>query len=104
MQDESLADRDDLKDAIHRAYAGVAYSNFIRLAQEAGDRLAEVFFTQSRDVEEFHARLYKEALANMLEERGTTYYVCEVCGYVSDGVLPDGCPVCGAARDRFFRC
>jgi len=82
--------------------AGVAYAKFIKLAQEADDRVAGVFFTHSRDVEEFHAKLYKEALANMMEERETTYYICEVCGYVSDGVLPDVCPVCGAGKEKFF--
>jgi len=82
--------------------AGVAYDNFLKLAQAEGDKAAEIFFTQSRDVEGFHAKLYKEALSHLLEERETTYYVCEVCGYVSDGVLPDECPVCGAPRDGFI--
>jgi rubrerythrin len=34
-------------------------------------------------------------------ERETTYYVCQVCGYVSDGVLPEVCPVCSAPKDQF---
>jgi rubrerythrin len=40
-------------------------------------------------------------MGHLLEERDTTYYVCPVCGYVSDGVLPDECPVCGAKKDQF---
>jgi len=28
-------------------------------------------------------------------------YVCEVCGYVSDGILPDECPVCGVGKEKF---
>jgi rubrerythrin len=81
--------------------AGVAYDKFIRYAEEAKDRPASLYFSQSKDVEEIHAKLYKEAMDHMLEDRKTTYYVCEVCGYVSDGVLPEVCPVCDAKKDRF---
>lgn len=81
--------------------AGVAYDHFIKYAEEVGDRAASLYFSQSRDVEEIHAKLYKEAMDHVLEERQTTYYVCDVCGYVSDGVLPEECPVCGAKKDRF---
>ncbi|UCD86155.1 MAG: rubrerythrin family protein [Deltaproteobacteria bacterium] len=81
--------------------AGVAYDNFIRLANEAGDESAATILSQARDVEDTHAKLYQEAMGHLLEERETTYYVCPVCGYVSDGVLPDECPVCGAKKDKF---
>ncbi len=81
--------------------AGVAYSEFIKLAADAGDRAAATIFTQSKDVEEVHGKLYKEAMSHMMEERETSYYVCGVCGYVSDGTLPEQCPVCGAGKDKF---
>jgi rubrerythrin len=81
--------------------AGVAYDAFIREAEAAGNRPAVLHFSQSRDVEEGHAKLYKEAMNHLLEERETSYFVCEVCGYVSDGVLPDACPVCGASKEQF---
>ncbi len=81
--------------------AGVAYDEFIKLATEEGDNVAATFFSQSRDVEDVHARLYKEAMTHFMEERETTYHVCKVCGYVSDGVPPDECPVCGAKKEQF---
>lgn len=29
-------------------------------------------------------------------------YVCQVCGYVHEGVeAPDSCPICGASKDKF---
>lgn len=28
-------------------------------------------------------------------------YICRMCGYVSEGAIPDACPVCGAGRQRF---
>jgi len=46
-------------------------------------------------------KLYKEAMNHFMEERETVYYVCKVCGYVADGVLPDECPVCSAKREQF---
>ena len=79
---------------------GVAYDEFIGLAEKAGDKAASLYFSQSRDVEDTHAKLYKEAMAHLLQERETTYYVCEVCGYVADGVLPEECPICGKQERR----
>jgi len=81
--------------------AGVAYDEFIKLANREGDEAAAMILSQSRDVEETHAKLYKEAMANFMEERETDYHVCKVCGFVSDGVLPDECPVCAAGKEQF---
>ena len=81
--------------------AGVAYDQFIRLATEAGDTNAANIFSNSKDVEDVHANLYKKAMGHLMEERGTRYYVCKVCGYVSDGLWPDACPVCSAPKDQF---
>jgi rubrerythrin len=81
--------------------AGVAYDNFIKLAEEIEDTAASNIFSNSRDVEDNHAELYKRAINHLIGERETTYYVCQVCGYVSDGALPEVCPVCSAPQDQF---
>ena len=81
--------------------AQVAYEKFIQQALDLGENQAAEHFTQSRDVEEGHANLYKSALNDLMEDRSTIYYVCSVCGYISDGVLPEECPVCGAKKDKF---
>jgi len=83
--------------------AGVAYDEFIKLAEKVGDKAASLYFSQSRDVEDTHAKLHKEAMAHLLQERETTYYVCEACGYVADGVLPEECPICGAKKEQFVK-
>jgi rubrerythrin len=83
--------------------AEVAYSNFIKLAWELGEKEAALHFTQSRDVEETHAKLYKNALDTMMEEQDVTYHVCTVCGYVSENVLPEECPVCQAKKENFTK-
>jgi rubrerythrin len=83
--------------------AEVAYDQVIKQAEAEGDMAAVLHFSQSKDVEEVHAKLYKEAMGHVMEERETTYYVCTVCGYVSDGILPDECPVCGAMKEQFSK-
>jgi rubrerythrin len=81
--------------------AQVAYDKFLKLAYDLGEKGAAWHFTQSRDVEEGHANLYKSALNDLMGDRVTTYYVCSVCGYISDGILPEECPVCGAKKEKF---
>jgi len=81
--------------------AEVAYDEFLKKAIEEDDSKAIKVFSQTRDVEDSHSKLYKEAMNHMLEDRETTYYLCEVCGFISDGVLPDNCPVCGATKKQF---
>ena len=81
--------------------AAVAYDNFIELAESMGDVTASNILSNSRDVEDGHAKLYKYAINHLIGEKETTYYVCQVCGYVSDGVLPEACPVCSAPKDQF---
>jgi rubrerythrin len=83
--------------------ADVAYDDFIKQAETEGNRAAVLHFSQSRDVEEIHAKLYKEAMNHFMEERETVYYVCKVCGYVADGILPDDCPVCSAKKEQFVK-
>lgn len=81
--------------------AEVAYDRFVKLAEAEGNKEAVLHFSQSKDVEETHAKLYKQAMSHFMEERETDYYVCKICGYVADGVLPDECPVCGAKKEQF---
>src|SRR4030043_2113374 len=78
--------------------AGVAYDNFLKLAGDLKDDAASTIFSNSRDVEDAHAKLYDKAVNHLIGERKTTYYVCQVCGYVSDGIWPDTWPVCAAPK------
>ncbi|TEU10326.1 MAG: rubrerythrin family protein [Anaerolineales bacterium] len=82
---------------------GVYYPQFIKEAEEEGSRAAARSFSQARDVEEGHAKLYEKALRHLLRDEDADYYVCRICGYVSDGVLPEVCPVCGAKKELFYR-
>lgn len=79
----------------------VTYPQFILDAEEEGEQAAALSFSYARDVEEGHARLYKNAMEHLLRDEVSDYYVCGVCGYTSDGLLPDECPICGASKQEF---
>ncbi|MFO7772615.1 MAG: ferritin family protein [Dehalococcoidia bacterium] len=81
--------------------AGEAYPQFIREANEENNTSVATVFSYARDVEKGHARLYKKALAHMMAEEKVEYYVCQVCGHVSGGILPGRCPICGAPEEKF---
>ena len=96
--------QENLQAAFEREnYARDEYPEFIKDANDEGNSAVATVFGYHRDVERGHARLYEKALDRMLDPQGVEYYVCEVCGYVSVGVLPDECPICGAPKDKFKR-
>jgi rubrerythrin len=95
--EENLADSFESETKV----AGVAYDEFIKVAERVGNRGVSLFFSQSRDVEATHAKLYKDAMGHLLQERETSYYACKACGYVADGILPEECPICGAKKEQF---
>lgn len=89
--------------AREKEVAHVSYSDYIAQAEQEGIENAARELEWSRDVEKIHAILYEEALEHMLADTDPTYYICEPCGYISDGIIPDRCPVCGAPAKLFFK-
>ncbi len=78
------------------------YPQIIREAEEEGSNNAVMkALTQTRDVEDRHAQLYKSMMNDMMEGRDTDYYVCQICGYICENEVPENCPVCGAVKSRF---
>jgi rubrerythrin len=51
-----------------KTVAEIAYDQFVKMAEQAGDKAALLHFSQSRDVEETHAKLYKQAMNHFMEE------------------------------------
>ena len=80
---------------------GIHYLKMLQEAEEDGEETATLVFSQARDVEGFHAKLYKKALDHRIAQRSTEYYVCTVCGYVAEREPPENCPVCDAPKERF---
>ena len=97
--EENLAYSFETETTINEA----TYPLFISEAEREGQQAAVLSFSAVRDVEEGHARLYRKAMDHLLRDEVSEYYVCGICGYTSDGVLPDQCPICGAESDAFRR-
>ena len=96
--------QENLESAFEREnLASNRYPQVVREANEEDNAGVATVLSYSRDVEKGHATLYKKALAHMMTEEEVEYHVCQVCGYVSDGVLPDECPICGAPKEKFRR-
>lgn len=83
--------------------AQVSYERFIQEAEQEEDKAASTIFSYARDVEERHAKLYERVLQHLVADEIPDYFVCQVCGYVADGVVPEKCPICGASEERFLR-
>ncbi len=68
------------------------------IARRDGDKSAEAALHQFEQVSANHAERLAELAA---EDAEASYSVCQVCGYVAAGNIPDQCPVCGAVPGRF---
>ncbi|OGP63797.1 MAG: rubrerythrin [Deltaproteobacteria bacterium RBG_13_49_15] len=77
------------------------YPALIKTASEDGLEVVKKAFSESRDVEDRHAQLYKKALNDLLSDRIASYYVCQICGYVAEDQTPQRCPVCSAISEKF---
>ncbi|BBO78447.1 rubrerythrin [Desulfosarcina widdelii] len=77
------------------------YPDFLKDAEEEGETAAATVFSHARDAEGYHAKLYERAIMNVIKDEVKEYYVCQVCGYVTDKRIPKKCPVCGAPPEKF---
>lgn len=95
---------DNLKDAVAgetHEYKQM-YPDFVRIAQEEGNKAALMSFTYAMKAEEVHARLYQEALENMDETEEVFYYLCPICGNI-EKVRPEKCSICGVLGEKFIK-
>jgi rubrerythrin len=77
------------------------YPDFLKDAEDDGENAAAIVFSQARDAEEYHAKLYERAIFQSMKKDVNAYQVCQVCGYVTDKKAPKKCPVCGAPKEKF---
>ena len=77
------------------------YPDFLKDAEDEGEKAAAFVFSQARDAETFHAKLYERAIFQSMKEDVKAYHVCQVCGYVTDKKAPKKCPICGAPEEQF---
>lgn len=96
--------KENLDAALHNeAYA--AETAYPPMAEDAkkGSKAVKKAFIQSMKTDGEHADLYRDALKDMLKGRESEYYVCQICGHIHIGSVPDNCPVCKAVQGRFKR-
>ena len=95
---------DNLKDAVAgetHEYKEM-YPDFVKLAEEEGNKAAVMTFTFAMKAEEVHARLYQEALDNLDQTEEVFYYLCPVCGNI-EKYVPEKCSICGVPGDKFVK-
>jgi len=78
------------------------YPEFLKAAEEEGNKDAIRTFTYAMEAEKVHAKLYKEALENIDETEEVFYYLCPVCGNIEKSV-PEKCSICGAPGSKFIK-
>ncbi len=81
----------------------VMYPGFIKEAEASGFKDAVRTFDLALKAETVHAKLYGNALANLEAQRvQATFYVCLVCGEVTDDPAEtEHCPICNAPKEKF---
>jgi rubrerythrin len=80
------------------------YPSFIRKAQEERSENAQRTFTYAYSAEKVHNELFENALE--AAKNGQTvptkeFYVCQVCGNVITGEIPQTCSICKSTSDKF---
>ena len=51
------------------------YPEFIKNAEEEGEKAAALVFSHARDAETFHAKLYERAMYNVIKDKIQAYHV-----------------------------
>lgn len=77
------------------------YPEFLAIAKKNDVRPAMRTFRFAMETEKAHAKLYKDALANLGKGKKVNYYVCQVCGMTLTQLPKDKCPVCKEPVDEY---
>lgn len=99
-----LSTAENLKDAVNgETYEFESmYPDFIKAAEEEGNKAAIRTFTFAMEAEKVHAKLYGEALETLDETEEVFYYLCPICGNIEKAV-PDKCSICGTPGSKFVK-
>ncbi len=82
------------------------YPDFIKVAEDQGEKMAVTFFNYAMEAEKVHAGLYKRAKEAVDKGGDLDYFpiqVCGNCGFTVEGEAPDKCPICGAPKEMFVK-
>jgi rubrerythrin len=82
------------------------YPDFIAEAKKEANKSAVVSFNYANQVEQIHANLYQKAIDSLKSNKDlpkADIYVCPTCGNTFEGSVPDSCPICATAKDKFMK-
>ncbi len=83
------------------------YPEFARIAEEEGFKDIATTFKLIAKVEEKHEIRYRKLWKNVQEhtvfkKEGKVFWICKVCGYVTENILaPEVCPCCAHPQAHF---
>lgn len=82
----------------------VMYPEFLKKAEADGNQDAVDAFEDANAAEKVHAGLYKSVLDDLKAwKRGNKkFYVCPVCGNVSQKIDFKSCVICGTGKEQFM--
>lgn len=82
------------------------YPEFLKQARAEGNREAVRSLNLAKLAEAEHAKLYAQALQNLVSLKGTKskgFFVCPVCGFTTNDINVVTCPSCFTPKERFER-
>lgn len=94
--EDNLADH-----AVESAAVVAELAELIEQARQEGAGGIAKALDQMRRVEMAAQAAYQKALKLDDSEESAPYQVCQICGYVAQGQVPEECPVCGAIPEKF---
>ena len=77
------------------------YQPMIKRAKADGDSWSIKSLCYADEAGKVIARLFKNVLQNIGEEKEVDYYLCKVCGFVVENDIPEKCPICGSQKKVF---
>ena len=82
------------------------YPGFIEDGKVEGNKNAEQTFHLANEVEKIHHVMFETALNSVENGKDLSVreiFLCPFCGYPSEGITPNICPVCGALKEKFIK-
>jgi len=80
------------------------YPEFIKQAEKDNDKDAIETFDEADQVEKIHHANYLKAIESVKKGKDlekTDYWVCQHCGNLFAGKIPDVCPICKHTKEEF---
>ena len=77
------------------------YPTFITQAENEGDSRESMSFKTAMAADRSHGNLLSEMLENYKKDREFTYYVCAVCGNITERYAPEKCPICNSIKEKY---